>query len=97
MKFLFLDFLHRSTLQAQLDEQTRLGEDEAKERSLLLGKFRNLVRQTKIHSIFPSKIRNLFIFFMQEHEYDLLRDSLEEGHHAKSDAARRLGKANAEV
>ncbi len=34
---------------------------------------------------------------MQEHEYDLLRDSLEEGHHAKSDAARRLGKANAEV
>lgn len=34
--------LHRSTLQAQLEEQRRLGDDEAKERSFLLGKFRNL-------------------------------------------------------
>jgi len=32
----------KSTLSAQLEEQNRLADDEAKERSFLLGKYRNL-------------------------------------------------------
>ncbi len=37
----------RSTLQAQLDEQRRIADDEAKERSFLLGKYRNLEHEVR--------------------------------------------------
>ncbi len=44
----FSTTLHtRSTLQAQLDEQHRLADDEAKERSFLLGKYRNLEHEVR--------------------------------------------------
>ncbi len=41
----------RATLQAQLDEQRRISDDESKERTFLMGKFRNLEHEVRGGSV----------------------------------------------
>lgn len=53
----------RATLHSQLEEQRRLGDDEAKERSFLLGKYRNLEHEVFHFSTFyPFFVRQLIPF-----------------------------------